>query len=181
MFYFRACTKCSGDMYRGEDVYGSYIACIQCGTYLTAAQEGVLLGHNQQSHNGSSNNGHGIEQIVLKHCGLLLFLMQQDSPLSMDNISEKLGEPLKLIKGLLGNMMGDGYNSGYVTRTMYNGQMRSGIGPDAPDVVKAFKEDVSESPTGDYVLRRNIMINFIGHVDRKQRSSRSGGRRNKKK
>ena len=104
MFYLGACSKCKGDLYLGEDIHGSYTACIQCSTYFTAAEEWAFFKYNQPSHNGPSNNGHGIEQMVLKHYGLLLFLMQQGSPLSMDNISEKLGEPLKLIKGLLGNI-----------------------------------------------------------------------------
>ena len=38
MFWFKACPKCHGDLYSDTDVYGSYIACLQCGSDLTEAQ-----------------------------------------------------------------------------------------------------------------------------------------------
>ena len=31
-FYFKRCRKCKGDLYTENDKYGSYIACVQCGT-----------------------------------------------------------------------------------------------------------------------------------------------------
>lgn len=42
MFWFKSCPKCQGDLYRGGDVYGSFIACIQCSHYLTEAEEARL-------------------------------------------------------------------------------------------------------------------------------------------
>lgn len=43
MFWFKCCPKCNkGDLYRGGDMYGSYIVCLQCGYYLTEAEEVVL-------------------------------------------------------------------------------------------------------------------------------------------
>ena len=51
MFWFKACPKCRGDLYSNSDVYGSYVACLQCSHYLTEAEEarlgssGAQLGH----------------------------------------------------------------------------------------------------------------------------------------
>ena len=42
MFYFKACPKCRGDLYQRTDIYGPYIACIQCSHYLTEAEEAQL-------------------------------------------------------------------------------------------------------------------------------------------
>lgn len=43
MFWFKCCPKCNkGDLYQGKDRYGNYIACLQCGYYLTEAEEVVL-------------------------------------------------------------------------------------------------------------------------------------------
>ena len=39
MFWFKACPKCQGDLHRDTDVYCSYIACLQCGSDLTEAQQ----------------------------------------------------------------------------------------------------------------------------------------------
>lgn len=39
MFWFKSCPKCHGDLYRDSDNYGTYIACLQCGSYLTEADE----------------------------------------------------------------------------------------------------------------------------------------------
>ena len=39
MFYSKACPKCRGDLYQSTDIYGPYIACIQCSHYLTDAEE----------------------------------------------------------------------------------------------------------------------------------------------
>ena len=43
MFWMKACRKCQGDLYQNEDPYGTYIACIQCSTYLTPDEEAQLL------------------------------------------------------------------------------------------------------------------------------------------
>ena len=39
MLYLRSCPKCHGDVYDDGDHYGRYLACMQCGHYLTAAEE----------------------------------------------------------------------------------------------------------------------------------------------
>ena len=39
MFWFKSCPKCHGDLYRDSDTHGTYIACLQCGSYLTEADE----------------------------------------------------------------------------------------------------------------------------------------------
>ncbi|GBD11266.1 hypothetical protein HRbin23_00920 [bacterium HR23] len=42
MFWFQACPRCQGDLFRTQDLYGSYIACIQCGYILTEGEERAL-------------------------------------------------------------------------------------------------------------------------------------------
>jgi uncharacterized protein (DUF983 family) len=38
MFWVKSCPKCdTGDLYDGQDSYGRYMACLQCGHYLTEA------------------------------------------------------------------------------------------------------------------------------------------------
>ena len=39
MFWFKSCPKCHGDLHRDLDVYGTFITCVQCGRYLTQAEE----------------------------------------------------------------------------------------------------------------------------------------------
>ena len=39
MFWFKSCPKCHGDLYQDSDTYGTYISCLQCGHYLTEADE----------------------------------------------------------------------------------------------------------------------------------------------
>ena len=34
MMYFRACPKCHGDVVFERDVYGNYLACLQCGLVI---------------------------------------------------------------------------------------------------------------------------------------------------
>ena len=38
MFKLRGCPKCHGDLYAGEDIYGVYLSCIQCGRYFSVAE-----------------------------------------------------------------------------------------------------------------------------------------------
>ena len=38
MFKLRGCPKCQGDLYTGEDIYGVYLSCIQCGRYFAVAE-----------------------------------------------------------------------------------------------------------------------------------------------
>ena len=42
MFWFKSCPKCHGDLGSDTDIYGSYVACIQCSYYLTEAEEARL-------------------------------------------------------------------------------------------------------------------------------------------
>jgi hypothetical protein len=42
MWWLKSCPRCGGDMNEDSDQYGHYIACIQCGHYLTEAEEVVL-------------------------------------------------------------------------------------------------------------------------------------------
>ncbi|MBI4199814.1 MAG: hypothetical protein HY535_05025 [Chloroflexi bacterium] len=42
MLWFRECPRCGGDLYRDRDMYGRYIACLQCGYYLSDAQMEAL-------------------------------------------------------------------------------------------------------------------------------------------
>ena len=51
MFWLKACARCGGDVYKQSDMYGEYLACIQCGTYLTEAEQtrlGVLTAQRDQ-------------------------------------------------------------------------------------------------------------------------------------
>lgn len=38
MFWLHSCPKCGGDLYEQRDQYGPYIACVQCGHYLSDAE-----------------------------------------------------------------------------------------------------------------------------------------------
>jgi hypothetical protein len=43
MFWLKCCPRCNdGDLHQGADIHGSYIACLQCGYYLTEAEEVAL-------------------------------------------------------------------------------------------------------------------------------------------
>ena len=39
MFWIKACPKCRGDLYETADIYGNYIACLQCARYLTEDEQ----------------------------------------------------------------------------------------------------------------------------------------------
>jgi hypothetical protein len=42
MFWLKSCPRCRGDLCEGKDVYGRYVACLQCGHYLGEAEELLL-------------------------------------------------------------------------------------------------------------------------------------------
>jgi hypothetical protein len=42
VLWLKSCPKCGGDLSEDRDQYGPYISCVQCGHYLTEAEE-VLL------------------------------------------------------------------------------------------------------------------------------------------
>lgn len=48
MFWLKACPKCHGDLYSDGDAYGSYLACIQCGHYVSQTEESRLERLNAQ-------------------------------------------------------------------------------------------------------------------------------------
>ena len=39
MLWLKSCPRCHGDLIQQIDQYGSYTACVQCGHYLTEAEE----------------------------------------------------------------------------------------------------------------------------------------------
>lgn len=43
MYWLRACPRCHGDLCAGNDVYGPYVTCLQCGYCLADAQRLRLL------------------------------------------------------------------------------------------------------------------------------------------
>ena len=38
MYWLKACQKCGGDLYEGKDMYGPFVACLQCGRYSSEAK-----------------------------------------------------------------------------------------------------------------------------------------------
>lgn len=42
MFWLKSCPRCRGDLYEGQDMYGRYMACLQCGHYLGEAEKPIL-------------------------------------------------------------------------------------------------------------------------------------------
>ena len=43
MLWLKACPRCKGDLYRKDDMYGSYIACLQCSRYVPEAEQERLM------------------------------------------------------------------------------------------------------------------------------------------
>ena len=39
MLWLKACPRCKGDLYWKDDMYGSYIACLQCSRYVPEAEQ----------------------------------------------------------------------------------------------------------------------------------------------
>ena len=35
VYLLKGCRRCCGDLYANEDMYGRYVACLQCGHYLS--------------------------------------------------------------------------------------------------------------------------------------------------
>jgi len=42
VFWLKSCLRCHGDLSGTTDNYGSFIYCLQCGHYLTEAEEATL-------------------------------------------------------------------------------------------------------------------------------------------
>ena len=43
MFWLKGCERCGGDLYQGSDIYGPYIACLQCSKQLSDGEVLALL------------------------------------------------------------------------------------------------------------------------------------------
>jgi len=43
MFWLKGCQRCGGDLYQGVDIYGPYIACLQCSKQLADVEVLALL------------------------------------------------------------------------------------------------------------------------------------------
>ncbi len=53
MFYFKACTKCRGDLILEKDAYGNFLKCMQCGTFNDVDE---VQGHQSVLNGSASNN-----------------------------------------------------------------------------------------------------------------------------
>ncbi len=42
MLWLKRCPECKGDLYQDRDLYGRYVACFQCGHYLSVLEEVTL-------------------------------------------------------------------------------------------------------------------------------------------
>ena len=42
MYWLKACPRCPGDLHEESDLYGAYVACIQCGYVLNSPEEDSL-------------------------------------------------------------------------------------------------------------------------------------------
>jgi hypothetical protein len=42
MYWLKACPRCRGDLHEEEDIYGVYVACIQCGYVVRGDEEPIL-------------------------------------------------------------------------------------------------------------------------------------------
>lgn len=45
MFWLKCCPRCGGDLYLNKDIWGRYLACVQCGHHLGEAED-VALKHS---------------------------------------------------------------------------------------------------------------------------------------
>ncbi len=48
MFWLKCCPRCTGDLYEGKDIHGSFITCLQCSHYLTEVDEVILRDSSRQ-------------------------------------------------------------------------------------------------------------------------------------
>ena len=49
MTWLKCCPRCNGDLCENKDSYGRYVACVQCGHYLSEMEEVVLRYSSQNS------------------------------------------------------------------------------------------------------------------------------------
>ncbi len=43
MLWLKQCPKCTGDLDGERDMYGEFVACMQCGYYLSDSEMGSLI------------------------------------------------------------------------------------------------------------------------------------------
>ena len=43
MFWLKRCPRCHGDLHSDRDIHGAYVACLQCGHYLSAEEELTVI------------------------------------------------------------------------------------------------------------------------------------------
>ena len=48
MYLLKACNKCKGDLVPQEDMYGSYLKCLQCGRITEDAARGIVDYNNAE-------------------------------------------------------------------------------------------------------------------------------------
>lgn len=56
MLWLKTCPRCNGDLNEDRDMYGPYVACLQCAHTLTEAEE-VALRYSARS--GRARKPHG--------------------------------------------------------------------------------------------------------------------------
>lgn len=42
IYLLKGCQRCYGDLYASDDIYGKYVACLQCGHYLSEREANDL-------------------------------------------------------------------------------------------------------------------------------------------
>ena len=62
MFWLKSCPKCGGNLYEDRDQYGAFISCVQCGHYLTQAEEVLLRYMNRPSSSGPRSKTEKIKE-----------------------------------------------------------------------------------------------------------------------
>jgi hypothetical protein len=56
MVWLKACPRCLGDLISESDLYGSYVACLQCGREFSGAPTGGAV--DTQARGGSPDSAH---------------------------------------------------------------------------------------------------------------------------
>ena len=64
MIYFKGCPRCNGDLREDSDTFGRYLACLQCGYYLTNAEDVILLYSHSHGHLALSTNAASLPNVV---------------------------------------------------------------------------------------------------------------------
>lgn len=56
MFRLKSCPKCRGDLYLGEDIFGKYLNCLQCGLVRDLGKNEVELKRTNRPRLPGSDN-----------------------------------------------------------------------------------------------------------------------------